>query len=88
VRLGRRRAGRVYAALPAAAFTLIALLPACGVTRGVWLGFAGLPFAAAAALRAWTRPECTAALVPAQALSLLAFLAASAGMSVGLLLAR
>jgi 1,4-dihydroxy-2-naphthoate polyprenyltransferase len=88
VRLGRPRAGRAYAALPAAAFTLIALLPAGGVTRGVWLGFAGLPFAVAAARRAWTRPESTAALVPAQAWTLLAFLAAAAGMSLGLLLVR
>jgi 1,4-dihydroxy-2-naphthoate octaprenyltransferase len=88
VRLGRRRAGRVFAALPAAAFALIALLPAWGLPRGIWLGLAGLPFAAAAARRAWTQAERTAALVPAQAWTLLAFLAASAGMSAGLLLAR
>jgi 1,4-dihydroxy-2-naphthoate octaprenyltransferase len=88
VRLGRRRAGRAYAALPGVAFALIALLPAWGLPRGVWLGLAGLPFAAAAARRAWTKPENTSALVPAQAWTLLAFLAASAGLSAGFLLAR
>jgi hypothetical protein len=54
----------------------------------VWLGLAGVPFAAAAARRAWTRPETTSALVPAQGWTLLAFLAASLGMSAGLLIGR
>ena len=88
VRLGRRRAGRVYAVLPAAAFGFITLLPWWGLPAAVWAGLAGLPFAAAAARRSWTQPERTSVLVPAQGFSLLAFLAASLGMSAGLLFGR
>jgi hypothetical protein len=53
----------------------------------VWLGFAGLPYAAAPPRRAWTRAESTPALIAAQAWSLMAFLAAALGMAGGFLLA-
>lgn len=86
-RMGRRRAGRAFAALPAVAFGLLALLPAWGLPRWIWLGFAGVPFAAAAARRAWTQAERTAALVPAQAWTLASFVLAAAGLSAGLLIA-
>lgn len=88
VRLGRARAGRAYAAVPLCAFVLMALLPLAGLPRTVWLGFAGLPLAAAAARRAWTQAERTPALIAAQAWSLMAFMAAALGMAAGLLLAR
>ena len=88
VRLGRKRAGRLYAVLPLCAFVLIALLPLWGLPGTVWLGLAGLPFAAAAARRAWTQAERTPALIAAQAWSLMAFVAAALGMAAGFLLAR
>ena len=86
VRLGRRRAGRLYVALPLVAFGLLGLLPAWGAPRAVWLGLLGAPFAMAAATRAWTSADRTSRLVPAQVLTLLASVATALGMAAGLLL--
>lgn len=89
VRLGRRRASRVFALFPVFAFALLAALPlGASVPLGVWGGFLGLPFAIAAAHRVWTRNERTADIVPAQAWTLLSFLALAVGSGVGLLLVR
>lgn len=87
VRLGRRRASRVFGAMVVAAYAGMALLPAAGLPLAVWLGGAGLPhgLAAAARLRAW--PETTARVVPAQAWTLASFVLASLGAGLGLALA-
>lgn len=87
VRLGRPRASVAFAAIVGAAFALVALLPAMGLPRTVWLGALGLPTAAAAAVIALRRPEETARIVPAQRLTLLSFILYALGTGVGLLLA-
>jgi 1,4-dihydroxy-2-naphthoate octaprenyltransferase len=84
-RLGRREASRVFTAIVLGAFGLVAALPAFGVSRGVWLGGIGLPFALAAARRLLESPEVTARIVPAQAWTLLSFLAYAVGASAGIL---
>jgi 1,4-dihydroxy-2-naphthoate octaprenyltransferase len=85
VRLGRRRASRLFAGLVTAALALLALLPSLGLPRGVWLGGLALLPAFGAARRLAVRPEETAAIVPAQARTLLAFLVLAAGSGMGLL---
>ncbi len=86
VRLGRPAAAKGFAVLLAAAFALQAALPLLGVPAGAWLGLAGAIPAAAAARIALATPEETAAIVPAQGLTLLAFLVASLGTAIGMLL--
>ncbi|MGZ6124617.1 MAG: prenyltransferase [Myxococcales bacterium] len=86
VRLGRPVASKVFAAILIAAFVLLAVLPALGVSAGVWGGFLGLPLAAKAALRLRESPEVTAEIVPAQQWTLLSFLLFAAGAGAGLLL--
>jgi 1,4-dihydroxy-2-naphthoate polyprenyltransferase len=85
VRLGRRRASHGFALLVAGAYAGLAVLPLLGVARSVWLGFAGLPPAVAAARRLMRQPERTAALIPAQAWTLASFLLFAAGSGLGLL---
>ncbi|HET6923485.1 MAG TPA: prenyltransferase [Anaeromyxobacteraceae bacterium] len=87
VRLGRRRASRVFGAMVLAAYAGMALLPAAGLPAAVWLGLAGLPHALAAAARLRASPETTARVVPAQAWTLASFALASLGVGLGLVLA-
>jgi len=87
VRLGRPAASRIFALILAAAFALLALLPAFGISVGVWGGFLGLPLAVRAALRLREKPEETAHIIPAQGWTLLSFLLFAAGVGAGLLLA-
>ena len=86
VRLGPHDASRVYVVLVAVAYALLLFLPAVGVPRSVWLGAAGLPFSAWAARRLGQAPESTRRIIPAQASTLIAFLAYSAGASIGVIL--
>lgn len=86
VRLGPHVASRVYAAAVAVAFALLALLPAAGLPRALWLGAAGLPFSAWAAHRLAKNPLSTRRIIPAQASTLFAFLAYCIGASLGLIL--
>jgi 1,4-dihydroxy-2-naphthoate octaprenyltransferase len=88
VRLGRRRASRVFAAIVASAFLLLFALLATGAPRGAWGGVLAAMPAAAAARRLWTDHEVTGRIVPAQAWTLVSFLLYSAGASAGILLAR
>lgn len=84
VRLGRKRASQGFAFILGAAFLGLAVLPLAGLPLGVWLGFAGLPSADAAAHRLRRHAEQTAALIPAQASTLHAFLLHALGVSLGL----
>jgi 1,4-dihydroxy-2-naphthoate polyprenyltransferase len=83
VRLGRQRARHGFALLVASAFASLALLPAAGASWGVYLGgVAMLP--AARAVRTLARhAEHTAALIPAQGLTLLAFVLFAIGVGIG-----
>jgi len=85
VRLGPRTASRVYVVLVAVAYAVLLLLPAAGLPRTVWLGAAALPFSVWAARRVMKNAESTSAIIPAQAATLLAFLAYSIGASIGML---
>ena len=88
VRLGRRGAATGFGAIGVAAALVLALLPAAGLPRTVWLGGIGVMryWPAANSLRA--APEDTSAIVPAQAMTLQAFLLYALGASAGVLLAR
>ncbi len=85
VRLGLQAASRVYVIAVVVAYALLMLLPAAGLPRSVWLGAAGLPLSVWAARRLQEAPESTRRIIPAQASTLLAFLAYSVGASIGLL---
>lgn len=88
VRLGRRTAAWGFAALGASAGLLLAVLPLRGLPWTAWLGgIAAVRFIPAARLL-FSAPEDTARLVPAQAMTLQAFLLYAVGASAGLLLAR
>lgn len=86
VRLGRRQASRVFAAIIAAAFALLALLPAWGLPRTVWLGLLGLIPGVPAVRTALHAPEITRRLIPAQAATLASFVVMAVGSGIGLLL--
>ena len=87
VRLGRRRASLAFAGLHFLALVLLLLAPGAGVPRTAWLGALAVLPAIAASRTLLQNPVRTAALVPAQRLTLLAFLLLGAGSGVGLLLA-
>lgn len=87
VRLGRPRAAHGFAAIVLAAQLGVAALPAAGLPATVWLGFAGAPHAVAAARRLQQFPETPAAIIPAQAWTLLSFVLMSVGIGAGLVLA-
>jgi 1,4-dihydroxy-2-naphthoate octaprenyltransferase len=87
VRLGRVAASGWFTAILAAAFALLALLPAFGAPRAVWGGFLGLPLAVRAARRLRRSPEVTAQIIAAQEWTLLAFVLFALGAGVGLLVA-
>jgi 1,4-dihydroxy-2-naphthoate polyprenyltransferase len=86
VRLGPQAASRVYAVIVTVAYALLLFLPAAGMPRTVWLGAAGIPFSLWAARGISQAPESTVRIIPAQASTLLAFLAYSMGASIGMLL--
>jgi 1,4-dihydroxy-2-naphthoate octaprenyltransferase len=88
VRLGSARASRAFAGIVAAAVVALAALPLVGLPWPVLLGLAGVPLAARAALRLMRAPDATERIIPAQGWTLLSFLVLSAGMSLGLILAR
>lgn len=85
VRLGRHRASRVFPLLFIGAALFTAALPWMGAARGSWLGLIFLAPAVLAVATLMRHPESTQRIVPAQALTLAAFLAYSLGTGVGLL---
>ncbi|HVW22109.1 MAG TPA: prenyltransferase [Opitutaceae bacterium] len=86
VRLGRPRAAAAFVLILAAAFGCQAALPAFGWPWASWLGFAGLPLAAAAGRRTLSSPEDTSGIIPAQRLTLESFVLSAAATAAGLLL--
>ncbi len=83
VRMGRRRASRVFAGILGAAFAGMLLLPLVGAPWTVYLGAIGLPSAWSAARIAWRHPEDTARIIPAQAATLAAFVLYALGAGIG-----
>ncbi len=86
VRLGRRRAAHGFVVIVTAAYVALALLPVLGLPPAIWLGFAGLPHAFAAARRTVRFPDTPRQLIPAQAWTLLSFLLMAVGIGAGLVL--
>lgn len=87
VRLGRPKAARAYRLIVIATYLAVAMLPVFGLPAAVWLGFAGLPFAAKATIRLCAGPEDMDEIVPAQGMTLLAFVVLSVGLGAGFALA-
>ncbi|MBI4566542.1 MAG: prenyltransferase [Planctomycetes bacterium] len=83
VRLGRKRASRAYVAIGVLTAVLLAILPLFGLGWGVLWGLAFTVFAVPAAAILWKHHETPARIVPAQALTLAAFVALALGMGIG-----
>lgn len=83
VRMGRRAASRVFAGILGAAFVGMLLLPLVGAPWTVCLGAMGLPPAVWAARVAWRHAEDTTRLIPAQAVTLAAFVLYALGAGLG-----
>ncbi len=86
VRIGRPAAARVFLLLQAAGFAGLLALPWLGVPPGVRWGLLGLPAGVAAAARLLRHPDHTPSIIPAQALTLAAFVLSAAGSAAGILL--
>jgi 1,4-dihydroxy-2-naphthoate octaprenyltransferase len=86
VRLGQRRASRIFTAAVVTAFAIVLVAPAAGLPVAVWLGLIGLPFGWAASRRLGAHPTTTRRIVPAQAWTLSSFVAMSVGCALGLFL--
>ncbi len=88
VRMGPRKASRVFAMIMVTAGILLAELPLIGFPRSVWIaGIAFLPAFMAARLL-WVDYDHAQRLVPAQVNTLLAFVLFAVGGGVGLLIAN
>lgn len=88
VRLGRRDAAKGFAWLGVSAAVVTALLPATGLPATVWLGGVAALRYIPAARALLASPEDTRAIVPAQAMTLQAFLLYALGASIGMLIGR
>lgn len=88
VRLGRRAASRLFAALVVVTFAYVLAGPfVFALPKATLLGFIGLPPAIAAARRLWTDHDITRRVVPAQAWTLISFMLIAMGMGAGMLMA-
>jgi len=88
VRLGRRRASFVFPILFAAAAVAIAALPWTGAPRGAAWGLVFILPAVPAAAALLRFPESTRRIIPAQALTLAAFISYAGAAGLGLLFLR
>jgi 1,4-dihydroxy-2-naphthoate octaprenyltransferase len=86
VRMGRLRASRVFAVLGPASSLSVLLLPLFGLPWTVAWGALSVIPASMAAVRVLSNPEFTSQIIPAQGLTLIAFLALALGSGGGLLL--
>jgi len=88
VRMGRVRASRAFAGIVTTASLSVLLLPLAGLPWTVVLGAGSAVPAGLAARRVLKHPEVTAEIIPAQKLTLLAFLGVALGTGGGVLLFR
>lgn len=88
VRLGPRKASRVFVIILVTALILLAELPMTGLPRTVWCAAIALPPAALAGRRLWDCYDQPQRLIPAQAQTLLAFVLFALGGGAGLLIAN
>jgi 1,4-dihydroxy-2-naphthoate octaprenyltransferase len=83
VQLGRRRAAVFFAFMVAVTAIGIGVLPLAGLPFGAWFGAVALVPAIRAAWILRRYPETTSKIIPAQALTLAAFVVLAVGMGVG-----
>jgi len=88
VRVGPKKASRVFVMILVAAGILLAELPLIGFPRSVWIAGIAIPPAFLAARRLWVNYDHAQRLVPAQVNTLLAFVLFAVGGGVGLLIAN
>lgn len=88
VQLGRAKAARWFVAIIALAMLFLILLPWFGAVIAVWLGALFVVPAAVAAAILLRHSEGTRHVIPAQAMTLLAFVLYSFGAGIGMLLGR
>jgi 1,4-dihydroxy-2-naphthoate polyprenyltransferase len=88
VRMGRPAASRTFAAIVAAAFLILALLPLVDLPLTLWLAMFAAPPASRAAWTLIHYPEDTPRTISAQGQTLITFLLYAAGSAIGLLLGR
>ena len=86
VRLGRRRASRLFGAALTLPFLVLIFLPGIGFPSGVLLGLIAVVPAYRGAHRLLKNPDIVAEIIPAQADTLLAFLLFAIGTGVGFLI--
>jgi 1,4-dihydroxy-2-naphthoate octaprenyltransferase len=86
VRLGRKRAAHLFGIVQAGGFAAVALAPAWGAPRLVWLGLGGMVFGGAAWRRLATGGDVTRRVVAAQAWALAAFVSMALGSAAGLVM--
>jgi 1,4-dihydroxy-2-naphthoate octaprenyltransferase len=87
-RLGRRRAALVFPLFFAVAAAIAGAVALTGGPRGIVLGLVFLAPASVAAVTVIQFPETTRRIIPAQAMTLMAFLAYAVGAGGGLLFLR
>jgi len=73
VRLGRKRASRIFPLIFAVAFGILLVLPSLGLPKQILFGAVALIPAVSAARRLWRYPEQTMKIIPAQGITLLTF---------------
>lgn len=88
VRLGPRKASRVFSIILVTAGITLAELPLIGIPKSIWLAGIAIPPAILAARRLWADYDHAQRLIPAQAQTLLAFVLFAVGGGVGLLIAN
>ena len=88
VRIGPRKASRVFVVILVTAGILLAELPWMGFPKSIWLAGIAMPPAFMAARRLWVDYDHAPRLVPAQVNTLLAFVLFAVGGGVGLLIAN
>ena len=88
VRIGPRKASRVFAVILVTAGILLAELPWMGFPKSIWLAGIAIPPAFMAARRLWVDYDHAPRLVPAQVNTLLAFVLFAVGGGAGLLIAN
>ncbi|MFP4436413.1 MAG: prenyltransferase [Chloroflexaceae bacterium] len=86
VRLGRRRAGRVYVAIHAAAILILLLLPLTDLPLTVWLAVPAVGPGLYAMRYLLANPEQAYKVAPVQPMTLVSFLLFALGGGIGLLL--
>jgi 1,4-dihydroxy-2-naphthoate octaprenyltransferase len=86
VRLGRKRAALLFGIVQAVGFSAVAIAPAWGAPRPVWLGLAGMVFGGAAWQRLAAEGDVTRRVVAAQAWALAAFVSMALGSATGLVI--